>query len=188
VEIERIVQEWYRLASGGNIEREDAFFRFIAVWVAFNAVYTSYYTSKRPRLPGDKKQVMFFSESSDKARERHRKLISTDKHYQEAVGYLKARGVSDASGRFEPQEINDETNLKEVLLCVYQVRCNLFHGGKMPSNARDSGLADAGYVVISKLVQPYLAQQNGRAEDPDRTPGAHRKAPRSSSDHRGRHE
>ena len=169
MEIEKIIQEWYRLASGGGIDKDDAFFRFIAVWVAFNAVYTSYYTSKQRRLPGDRKQVIFFSESSDQARESHQNLVFSDKDYQEAVGYLKARGVADASRRFEPQEINDKTNLKEVLLCVYQVRCNLFHGGKMPSNARDSGLADAGYVVISKLVQPYLAQQNGRAKDPDRT-------------------
>lgn len=43
MELDEIIRKWYRLASGEDVERDDVFFRFIAVWVAFNALYTSHH-------------------------------------------------------------------------------------------------------------------------------------------------
>jgi hypothetical protein len=54
------------------------------------------------------------------------------------------------------RQIRRVDNLTEVLSCVYQVRCNLFHGSKAPGNARDESLVEAGYVIISKLIEPLL--------------------------------
>lgn len=53
--------------------------------------------------------------------------------------------------------MRDPENLTEVLLCVYQMRCNLFHGGKLPGNPRDEALAEAGHAIVSGLIEPYLA-------------------------------
>jgi hypothetical protein len=41
VNVQEIINKWYELASGGNVERAEPFFQFVAVWVAFNALYTS---------------------------------------------------------------------------------------------------------------------------------------------------
>ena len=39
--IDEIIQKWYTVACGENLGDLDIFFKFVAVWVAFNALYTS---------------------------------------------------------------------------------------------------------------------------------------------------
>ncbi len=159
MEVADIVQKWYTLASGGDIDRGDVFFRFVAVWVAFNALYTSLYGDE----VGDFNQVRSFS-GSPKAIDRHRELISNDVDYLAAINTLKERGVLDLSRRNWRRQIRDLNNLTEVASCLYQVRCNLFHGGKMPDNPRDERLVEAGFVIVSKLIQPFLSNTNGFAK------------------------
>ncbi len=149
MEIQDIVQKWYTLASGGEIEKGDVFFRFVAVWVAFNALYTSRHSDE----VGDWNQVRSFA-GEPAAIDLHRKLVRDDREYQRAIEALQERGVYDNLRR--PRRIRDKDNLTQIASCVYQVRNNLFHGGKMPGNPRDERLADAGYVIVSRLIKPYL--------------------------------
>lgn len=39
--LQEIIKKWYELASGDDVERAEPFFQFVAVWVAFNALYIS---------------------------------------------------------------------------------------------------------------------------------------------------
>jgi len=149
-EVQEIAQQWYTLASGGEIERDDVFFRFIAVWVSFNALYALMHNHEE----GDWNQVRSFA-GEPEAIDRHRELLTIDPEYRRSVGVLKQRGVYDPRNR-RNREIYKERNLTQVASCFYQVRCNLFHAGKMPGNPRDEGLVKASYVIVSKLVEPYL--------------------------------
>lgn len=147
---ETIAQKWYTLASGGEIERGDIFFRFVAVWIAFNALYASLHSHEE----GDWNQVRSFA-GEPEAIDRHRDLLKMDTEYRDKVEVLKHRGVYDPiSGK--RRKIRKERNLTEVASCLYQVRCNLFHGEKMPENPRDKNLVDASYIIVSKLIEPYL--------------------------------
>lgn len=159
MEVADIIQKWYTLASGGDIDKSDVFFRFVAVWVAFNALYTSLYGDE----VGDFNQVRSFS-GSPKAIDRHRELISRDVDYLRAINTLKERGVLDLSRQFRRRQIRDPNNLTEVASCLYQVRCNLFHGSKMPDNPRDEHLVKASFVIVSKLIQPFLNSLNDFSE------------------------
>ena len=148
--IEEIIRKWYALASGGNVEANDIFFRFVALWIAFNALYTSRHGNEER----DWDQVRSFAEAPQ-AIACHRRLLQNDEKYRNAVQDLKDRGVYDVR-RQTLRTIRNENNLTQVARCVYQVRCNLFHGGKSPEDLRDERLVNAGYTIISKLIWPYL--------------------------------
>jgi len=150
MDLDDIIQTWYTLASGGNVERSDIFFRFVAVWVAFNALYTSRHSDET----GDWDQVRSFA-GEPEAIDRHRRLLNEDAEYGAAIALLRDRGVY-SSNRNQRRSITNPTNLTQVASCVYQVRCNLFHGGKAPGNPRDERLVHASYVIVSKLIAPYL--------------------------------
>jgi hypothetical protein len=47
-----------------------------------------------------------------------------------------------------------------VLNCIYQVRCNFFHGGKHQDDERDRNLVAAGFVIMLNLTGMHM---NGRA-------------------------
>jgi hypothetical protein len=145
-----IILTWQKLASGGQVDQTDIFFRFMAIWIAFNGLYTS----RHSRDTGDWDQVRSFAGDSD-AIDIHRQLLNTDEIYRRAIDVLRERGVGNLS-RGGRRQISRVDNLTEVLSCVYQVRCNLFHGGKAPGNPRDERLVEASYTIISKLIEPLL--------------------------------
>jgi hypothetical protein len=180
VKIEDIARKWFDLALEGEVDPEDPFLRFIAVWVAFNGVCSWTYKRSRSgawrnrlreirrrknrnvkqRWVGDKEQVELFS-TEEEAIDLHHRLLSKDREYKTAVSSLQEKQpVHNPDKPNNPARIEDNTDLEQVLLCIYQVRCNLFHGDKMPekSSARDEGLVRASYRIISKLIEPYFVE------------------------------
>jgi hypothetical protein len=144
-----IMGKWYALSSGHDVDPGDPFFRFLAVWVGFNALYAC-----RTDVTGDRNQVKHFA-SEQLAIESHYALLKCDEEYLKAVLTLKERGVTDESSGSH-YLIGDQKDLPSVLDCAYQVRCNLFHGRKLPDDLRDERLVNASYTIVSKLVRPYL--------------------------------
>jgi hypothetical protein len=149
--IDEIIQQWYTVACGGNLGELDIFFKFVAIWVAFNALYTSRHSDEI----GDWEQVRSFA-GEPSVIDRHRELLQNDHAYRNAVGVLKKRGVYDVRRR-TLRRIRDENDLTAVTSCLYQVRCNLFHGGKMPDNPRDEALVFASYAIVSKLIETHAS-------------------------------
>lgn len=165
MQLEKIIDTWYKMAQGESVQQSDVFFQFIAVWIAFNALYVSTSISSRGneksnKRTSDKAQVQCFAGIA-KVRDWHLHLVRVDGDYKKAIAKLAATGVLDMnSWKFNKkvEGITDFDNLNEVLNCVYQVRCNLFHGGKPPENPRDRELVSCSYTIISKLIQPFLNQ------------------------------
>lgn len=149
MDLQNIVDTWAELALEGRIERADIFFRFVAIWVAFNALYTSRHSDE----VGDWDQVRSFA-GEVRAIDKHRQLLDSDAEYQNAVDILKEHGVYDVH-RHVRRRIRDNRDLTSVASCLYQIRCNLFHGGKMPDNPRDERLVSAGYTIVSRLIKGY---------------------------------
>lgn len=120
----------------------------MALWVAFNALYSS---RSNYRLP-DWKQIDEFAEA-DKSKTRHRDLLQSSVEYREAV---------DCPREYWFQRITDENERSQVLSTVRKVRNNLFHGRKFPGNLEDESLVTASYVIISKLmlIETFLNEKN----------------------------
>lgn len=141
---------WLALSVNGDFDRKDPFLRFIAAWLAFNSLYAERFRT----IDGDRRQVMAFAED-ERGRAAHARLVKVNREYADAITALAGQGVRDIrSGK--RREIDSPQALAEVLACVYQVRCNLIHGGKHRENARDRDLAHAGYVVTANLVSMYF--------------------------------
>lgn len=50
------------------------------------------------------------------------------------------------------RELNDITNLDEIIWFIYQIRCNLFHGAKSPANTKDRGLVELSALILEKWI------------------------------------
>ena len=149
-DVRTIITDWYRVAEE---HQDDPFFAFIALWIAFNAHYVSTFhdfTDPDARVK-DHKYVKRFAQ--DRANvQLHRRLLATSPEYHDAVAKLAERGVTDViSG--ETHLIERMEDLLAVAEAVYQVRCNLFHGGKFRDDERDQQLTSASYTIVNALLR-----------------------------------
>jgi hypothetical protein len=56
----------------------------------------------------------------------------------------------------QPVQIASQNSAAQVITYIYQVRCNLVHGGKTPDSRRDRALCGASANVITALVEELL--------------------------------
>jgi hypothetical protein len=151
IEVMALVSEWYKLAAGAQRIPDSLHFRFLALWVAFNGLYSLWF----PRAHSDKAQVQSFG-NWPPARAAHAKAVSgSDPAYREAIEILGEKGVFNFLTK-ETERVTDPNDLRQVVLLVYRVRCNLFHGRKAPSNPRDLLLVKAAHVIVSELMRRLL--------------------------------
>ena len=146
--IDELILDWYRLSTGDEVDQTSPFFRFVAVWVAFNAFYSS-----RMYDVGDSgiAQVHAFARQA-KVRNQHKMLLNDDSEYRKAVEVLQEKGVYNTQKGGKPWQVYDRENFIQVASCIYQVRNNLFHGGKGPSSMRDRHVVNAAYEIISRIM------------------------------------
>lgn len=152
-ESKNLIKAWVNLADKESPHlsgREDVYFRFMALWVGFNAFLTREYKHIR----GDREKVRAFANESSSA-SLHREELSTP-IYSKAVEDLKERGVKDMQNINRVYGINSSECFTEVMECVYQVRCNLFHGDKQVDDERDNKLVEAAHAIVSIHLKSKL--------------------------------
>lgn len=154
--LQKIINNWFKLAKGEALPHDDfdIFIKFMSSWVAFNAIYE--FTCSA--VQRDREKVIAFS-TMPMAQEIHTELMIVPT-YKEAVTILAEKGILKLPSNSNRQHIGDINNLKEVLLCVYQVRCNLFHGGKTPESPRDREVVQAAYEIVTRLMEPFIVKIN----------------------------
>jgi len=139
-----LIQKWHELATTDPAIQDNAFFKFVATWVAFNAFYAEMF----PEIEYDKKQIEKYSDLPE-TKKIHSELLK-DQQYKAAVLFFCMQGVRDLA---EPRDFFDT---KAIFNQVYKVRCNLFHGGKLPKNPRDYSLVENAYIIVSNIVKIEL--------------------------------
>jgi len=143
--VKELVRAWREVSKGQRPADPDAFFRFVAAWVAFNATYVYCYGAD----VGDRAGAIRFA-SEPNSLHRHNELLQLPS-YRAAVEVLAEKGVLNLrNGR--TLRINNSADFIQVMEVIYQVRCNLFRGGKLPSDPRDLRLVEAANAVL----QPHL--------------------------------
>lgn len=165
-EVDRIIRDWRSVAVDDTTH--DIFFRFIALWIAFNAYYISRYHryDDSDARVADRKYVRRFGQEHENVA-RHRQLVKSRDAYAAAVQVLAARGVQDAvSG--EITAVHDSADLLQVIEAVYLVRCNIFHGGKLRGEPRDEKVTSAAFAILSGLLETAFAGK-GMGEVDERT-------------------
>lgn len=150
-EVMALVSEWYDVATAGRTLPDNAYFRFLALWVAFNGLYSLTF----PQAKTEAAQIRSFGNWA-KAKAAHaRALADNDPTYRAAIDTLRQRGVFNYLTN-KVEHITDPQDLQGVIGVVYRVRCNLFHGRKVPSNLRDCNLVEACHVIVSQLMRRLI--------------------------------
>jgi hypothetical protein len=141
--------EWYELSRGESPLNPSFFFKFISVWIAFNAIYASRFSEEGNEI--DQIKAFFWAESN-----RHKKLCIESAEYRKAVETIadwnEEKGVWDFRNK-RYRQLTDTRNPLQLASCLYSIRCNLFHGQKCPSSLRDEKLAQAGFQILEKLIE-----------------------------------
>ena len=147
----KLVRVW---AEKGKQER-DVFSKFIFYYFCFNALTAHFSQEDR-----DRAMLNWIYANDNPIKTEFGKLVEANDYFQNSLTTLKGYGkVYDNRKKYQQKfvEVKDIKNINEVLDVVYQIRCNLFHGSKSPSEVRDQKLASTASRILGKLVGCVLA-------------------------------
>ena len=172
--LNKLVIEWYNVAQGhAPTDGLNPFFRFVAAWIAFNAMYSQDARSDDT----EDRQIRRFCEDTA-LQNCHGSLLDSDDEYRDATTYVMTKPIQRLSNRprrsdrapiegvFDgpppqrrrPSEIARlSSDAEAVVLAIYRIRNNLFHGGKSPCNPRDRRLVEASCRIITTLLADRIS-------------------------------
>lgn len=148
----------------------DCFSSFIYYWIAFNALYSIYSACqiRNAKIGGERKQICeLISTECDSSFESVLSLseVHTFEHSIKNLHPINSRHLDTHT---EASALSNKRNppidrLSNLMLCIYQARCNLFHGEKVPSNYHDQEIASAASKILKEFLTIYFGgQQNGQ--------------------------
>jgi len=142
--VKNIVRTWFKK---GALET-DPFNKFVCFWISFNAIYMSRYP-----VDGDKACIKEVKKDTHFASEY--KGLLKEHAFQSKIHALIALGTitNEKNGDRYSFSANDFPALIEVL---YQIRNNLFHGGKDISEKRDLDVVSAAHPILSELLTKFM--------------------------------
>jgi len=126
-------------------------------WIAFNWMYCE------SRGSSERERIKTF------CRRNSRKLLLYDPFDTDEVQVFKegpVYRVRGAESNDDPEKLckdirdghrNTTERAISLLLSVYQVRCNLFHGGKSPDNRRDLKLVESSAEIMNGYLRVLLS-------------------------------
>ncbi|SRR5260221_10919389 len=136
---------WWKLR--GQREK-DPFVKFFFFYVCFDAWITA--------LSGedtDYKKLKWFSDNDNCLKKNWKDIQSSvTKSWLNSLKNLSPVEDMRPNHRGEYKELADIDNLEEVIMFIYQIRCNLFHGSKDPINNRDTNLVELSGMVLEKWI------------------------------------
>ena len=138
-----------------GMETQDPVDKLSNLWRGFNSLFAD----ESGRYERDKIKTFLSSNS---------RIISASEIITECsddVGYLMSQPVIDmrSNGRDSQRDINafDGTEsaikkLKAIFMVVYQIRCNLEHGQKSPSDERDNLLCLHASSIVTQVLKKCI--------------------------------
>lgn len=139
--------EWY---ERGN-QASDPIEAFSNFWLGFNNLYNPMRKSKEREKIQTLLQNSICEERASHLLSAHASCI--DYLLSEPVINMRYNGKDTASNIAAFKVATSSlVKLKEVVMVVYQVRCNLVHGQKSPSRERDVHLCQCAAPIIAELI------------------------------------
>ena len=135
----------------------DHWMRLIMYWIIFDA-YLSANAPAGARREREKRE--WFYASQNELKTIFERLWALP-DYQHLLGILRQESPVYSTNPSEAgaqKELNDIASTREILEFVYQIRCNLFHGGKDLNDARDNRLTKVAEQLFDQAFDEYLAK------------------------------
>lgn len=139
-----IAKEWYQygLKSG-----DDFFMRFMMHWIGFNWLYNQIGGSD------ERTKIKDFYNQNRKKFDKVDPFNLTDINaFLEGAVFDVAKGCPHT----RDYEKLKEYNVEALLMTLYQVRCNLFHGSKSLRVKRDRELVRASANILEKYMEALV--------------------------------
>lgn len=145
------IDSWYKIAVSENLSLEVAelFFRFAALWIAFNGVYTRRFPRNRTTRRSERAQVEAYGLHYAS---RHSSLLKTSQRYADSCKYLAEHGIQNMRDGVR-ETITNVSAVVEVFSVLYTIRCNFLHGEKNPGVGRDRNVIEAGVIILSEMLE-----------------------------------
>jgi hypothetical protein len=156
-----LIHRWFQRAkSQSRCNPEDAFEPFIYCWIAFNGWYACTVPLKNDRdcverIGSDAEIRRIFEELLE---DREIREIALRFRKKWPIPNLRSNGR-----RFGDATPESALNLNNVLLQIYQVRNNLFHGGKSVEVKNDQDLVFFSFRILVRLLEKLLDLQESRS-------------------------
>jgi len=139
----RLVRKWFDRSKGGRTNLNEPHDKFICLWIAFNA-----WGARKTNEDKDGKMIKLLKKDSELRASYER--CKKDPEFRDKVAEREGdRIYDDRYGTFV--SLDDGMSFRSVLGVIYQIRCNLFHGRKVPDNVRDLELVAWAHAVLSEV-------------------------------------
>lgn len=160
--VKLIISRWYEKSKNATQQPDDVFDRFISLWIAFNA----YYAVRNPRVP-ERAQLEWVRSAHKKlfpsiVRAHNQKFEDFKKYIEDKLnnsGFIKDLRYAEVDKEEYKKRYQNLESLCEYLECVYQIRCNLFHGGKNLVDAQDKKLVELALSTLTVFLEEILKQE-----------------------------
>jgi hypothetical protein len=151
--------EYARLWFGKAKNENDEVNKFIFLWISLNALYNEYYVRDEKKAIKDfikKKYIDTITQKNEI------ESILND----ENVSFFKERiirnmrnitkSTMENAARLKNTTLSSPERLQELLMILYQIRCNLFHGEKWCDNTTDDNIVKKGMEILLKILEVYM--------------------------------
>lgn len=152
LEGKNIAIEWFEEGKS-----KETVFKFMAFWLAFNFMYSRSVYDKEEKLINE-----FLDDNKDKLKNSYDKIFSN----MIDLEIFNELPVYDGRGGRRKKAVETHNNFlyacdktekaRALILMIYQVRCNLFHGNKSLGNKRDMKLIKASADVMEIILESIL--------------------------------
>ena len=151
--------DWYKYGLDND---DDAIYKFMMHWIAFNWLYSECHRGNDTLNIGDYCEKNFELMSRFDA-------FSTDdiQIFLEKPVKDEAHGFSRKARYEDLLTQTGAERLKSLLLTIYQVRCNLFHGSKSLRIQRDLDLVHASAAIMEGYLKAILGDDLKKKEEED---------------------
>lgn len=168
----KIAKDWYQKA----INNTDVFEKFICLWISFNAIYGKYsaYSEFKndENTPKEKAQIkncilhiLLNSEN------RYQSLLESQEFLyfsNNVIHDCRPGSNSNTQKNMSIMKSNSvELSIKIVNLffCIYQARCNLFHGDKTPYEYHDTEIITNASNILEMFLKIYFEEKENVTTD-----------------------
>lgn len=145
--IKELIKSWYRNKA---LNEQEPFFKFLCLWICINA-----WLSHQSQEISDRRMINWLKsqkESSCDILAGYEAMKDTTQGLKAINTLIQYSPITDSTGYREDIKIKNSNDRDNIIEAIYRIRCNLFHGGKSPSNTRDRELVQCANVILNKWI------------------------------------
>lgn len=153
-----LIKRWFEKSK----RQRNSFDKFISLWISFNAFYAAEHLQKSEKqqlnnINNEYKKVFSgLVHSNPRSFQDLKTYIETKPRN---TGFIQDLRFSVGREKYKRRYLNI-ASLCEYLDCVYQVRCNLFHGGKSLEDGQDEEIVRRSYKSMTIFLKEIYRRRN----------------------------